>query len=196
MVTISYKARDHQGRLRRGKTAAVSPAALRDQLQAQGLYLVEATPVRKETAGARARISRRELSLFTYNLHSIVSGGVPLLLGLEDIARQTQSRAFRRVLEDVIAALNEGASLSALIDREAPLGVERAVRILLQVLSALGAVHAQGVIHRDLKPANILLTTEGQVKVTDFGFAKALAEEGVRTKTGLVLGTRGEGGGH
>jgi type IV pilus assembly protein PilC len=82
-------------------------------LHAQGLYLVDATPVRRETVGARARISRRELSLFTHNLHSIVAGGVPLLLGLGDIARQTPQRAFRRVLEDVISALNDGASLSA-----------------------------------------------------------------------------------
>ena len=117
MVTISYRARVHQGRLRRGKAAAASSAALRDQLHAQGLYLVEATLGRREAVGGRARISRRELSLFTHNLHSIMAGGVPLLVGLEDIARQTPSRAFRQVLEEVIAALNGGASLSAAFER-------------------------------------------------------------------------------
>jgi serine/threonine protein kinase len=55
-----------------------------------------------------------------------------------------------------------------------PLPVKRAVEIATQIAEALEAAHAQGVIHRDLKPANIKLTSDGQVKVLDFGLAKAL----------------------
>src|SRR5712691_10780109 len=52
----------------------------------------------------------------------------------------------------------------------------------------MGAVHGRQVIHRDLKPANVLLTADGQPKITDFGLAKKLDEEG-RTRTGALMGT-------
>jgi serine/threonine protein kinase len=62
--------------------------------------------------------------------------------------------------------------------------------IALEVLAALEAAHAAGILHRDIKPANILAAGGGQWKVADFGIAKALeAQGGEATATGLVLGT-------
>ena len=68
-----------------------------------------------------------------------------------------------------------------------PLSVERAVRVVGDVLSALGHAHAGGVVHRDVKPGNVMVADDGRVKVVDFGIARAV--DG--TVTTKVLGTPG-----
>jgi len=84
----------------------------------------------------------------------------------------------------------EGQSLRQRIIREGQLPLDQAVRIALQVLSALGYAHAHDVIHRDIKPENILLEGDEAV-VADFGVARAItaAGEDRLTETGLALGT-------
>ena len=72
--------------------------------------------------------------------------------------------------------LVEGEDLAARL-RRGPLPIEDALRIARQVAEALEYAHEKGVIHRDLKPANVKLTAGGQVKVLDFGLAKALEED-------------------
>ena len=69
--------------------------------------------------------------------------------------------------------LVEGATLAERL-KAGPIPVGEALGIARQVADALQAAHEKGIIHRDLKPANIALTVEGQVKVLDFGLAKAL----------------------
>ena len=58
--------------------------------------------------------------------------------------------------------------------RQGPLPLEEALQIAIQIAEALEVAHEKGIIHRDLKPANVKITPEGQVKVLDFGLAKAL----------------------
>jgi eukaryotic-like serine/threonine-protein kinase len=70
---------------------------------------------------------------------------------------------------------------------QGPLPQARVRAILNDVLSALTAAHAAGILHRDIKPANILLTPTGQVKVADFGIAKSAATPA--TMTGQIVGT-------
>lgn len=85
----------------------------------------------------------------------------------------------------------EGTSLAHLIRNEGPLDPERSAEIGLAIAGALGAAHAGGVVHRDVKPGNVLLDAGGQVKVTDFGIARAMtgpASDGL-TQTGAVMGT-------
>lgn len=65
---------------------------------------------------------------------------------------------------------------------------ERALSITSDVLSALDYSHRQGIIHRDIKPANVMLTPAGQVKVMDFGIARALSDSSM-TQTAAVIGT-------
>ena len=100
----------------------------------------------------------------------------------------------------VVMEFLDGEALSQLIMREAPLPVERSLRIARQVASALGAAHAKGIYHRDVKPENVYLVRRGDadfVKVVDFGISKAVKqggnEEGADayrlTHTGLLLGT-------
>lgn len=71
---------------------------------------------------------------------------------------------------------------------EGPLAVGQAARIGAQVARALAYAHSRGLVHRDIKPANILLASDGTVKVTDFGIAKADQSDDL-TSTGTVLGT-------
>ncbi|HEV2767042.1 MAG TPA: serine/threonine-protein kinase [Acidimicrobiales bacterium] len=87
----------------------------------------------------------------------------------------------------IVMELLPGSSLADLIAK-GPLDVETVRRIGMQVLAALDAAHAAGLIHRDIKPANVLLAADGTAKVADFGIAKS-AEAQTHTATGMLLGT-------
>jgi serine/threonine protein kinase len=82
-----------------------------------------------------------------------------------------------------------GCNLEALLRKGGPLEVKEALRIGMQVASALAAAHKHGLIHRDVKPANILLENGVQrVKLTDFGLARA-ADDASLTQSGYIVGT-------
>lgn len=82
----------------------------------------------------------------------------------------------------------EGRTLKDKIQEEAPLKPSVAVNLARQVLEALRHAHQHGVVHRDIKPQNILLTPTGQVKVTDFGIARAVGGA-TMADTEIVMGT-------
>lgn len=82
----------------------------------------------------------------------------------------------------------EGKTLKEIIEAEAPLAPERAINIAIKVCSALEFAHKREIIHRDVKPQNIVITPEGEIKVTDFGIARAGAATPM-TQTGSIMGT-------
>jgi beta-lactam-binding protein with PASTA domain/predicted Ser/Thr protein kinase len=82
----------------------------------------------------------------------------------------------------------EGEDLKRFLRRERRLSSSRAAEIAAQVCEALEYAHAHGIIHRDVKPQNILLTKDGDVKVADFGIARAMSAATI-TQTGTVLGS-------
>src|SRR5438874_8356491 len=82
----------------------------------------------------------------------------------------------------------EGENLKERIRRSGRLPIAEAVAYAIEIARALGAAHARHIVHRDVKPQNVLIDEEGSAKVTDFGIARTIAEEGL-TADGRVLGT-------
>jgi serine/threonine-protein kinase len=84
----------------------------------------------------------------------------------------------------------EGRTLRELMHDGRPLDVDTALEVTARVLSALEYSHRAGIVHRDIKPANVMMTTNGDVKVMDFGIARAIADaSSAMTQTQAVIGT-------
>ncbi|OAJ73190.1 serine/threonine protein kinase [Brevibacillus sp. SKDU10] len=82
----------------------------------------------------------------------------------------------------------EGSTLKEIITAQGGMLMSEAVRIAMQVCDALDHAHQNQIIHRDIKPHNIMIGTNGRVKVTDFGIARAVTSQTI-TQTGSVLGS-------
>ncbi|SDT69119.1 Stk1 family PASTA domain-containing Ser/Thr kinase [Jiangella sp. DSM 45060] len=84
----------------------------------------------------------------------------------------------------------EGQTLREMLQEQQRFTPERSIEILVSTLDALEYSHRAGIVHRDIKPGNIMITSGGEVKVTDFGIARSLADTGMAlTQTAAVVGT-------
>src|SRR5262249_34870638 len=83
----------------------------------------------------------------------------------------------------------EGETLGQRIEREGRLTEDEAIRVIAQVAQGLQKAHRLGLVHRDVKPDNILLTRDGQAKLTDLGLVKDADSDLNLTRTGRGLGT-------
>ncbi|MEU2618711.1 Stk1 family PASTA domain-containing Ser/Thr kinase [Streptomyces sp. NPDC007157] len=84
----------------------------------------------------------------------------------------------------------DGSTLRELLHSGRKLLPERAMEMTIGILQGLEYAHRSGIVHRDIKPANVMLTRNGQVKVMDFGIARAMGDSGMTmTQTAAVIGT-------
>ncbi|MBR0682501.1 serine/threonine protein kinase, partial [Roseomonas eburnea] len=87
----------------------------------------------------------------------------------------------------IVMELVEGGSLKGRLDKNERFTIPEIVRIMGEVCAALNYSHQRGVVHRDIKPGNIMMTTDGQVKIADFGIARL--ENSSMTQVGTLIGT-------
>jgi eukaryotic-like serine/threonine-protein kinase len=88
----------------------------------------------------------------------------------------------------IVMEFVDGETLADRLAREGKLPVADAVRTTSALLAALQSAHDAGIVHRDVKPGNVMLASNGEVKVTDFGIARATSDHTL-TETGTVIGT-------
>lgn len=93
------------------------------------------------------------------------------------------------IVMEYVKGSSQGATLRELLRNRGRLSLTETAFFLTRLASALEGAHRQNIIHRDLKPANILITAEGQPKLTDFGLTKSLEDEIDLTATGNSMGT-------
>ena len=89
----------------------------------------------------------------------------------------------------IVMELVDGTSLADMLRGGRTLTASHSATLMSQVAAALGYAHRNGVVHRDVKPGNILIASDGQVKVTDFGIAQAMSVEDQLAEAGSVMGT-------
>ncbi|HZP92324.1 MAG TPA: serine/threonine-protein kinase [Burkholderiales bacterium] len=82
----------------------------------------------------------------------------------------------------------EGSTLRSVVERRRTLPQEDAISIVVEICRAVAHAHGKGIIHRDLKPENVMIDTEGDVFVMDFGLARAVEDAGL-TQPGVIIGT-------
>ncbi len=125
----------------------------------------------------------RYVARFTREARSAARLNHPNIVGGIDVG---QDQGFHYFAMEYI----DGKTVQDLIDAEGALSERRAVRIAGKVASALEHAWDRGLIHRDIKPGNIVITSKGQVKITDLGLAKYTAEDNLAlTDTGTTVGT-------
>jgi type II secretory pathway component PulF len=119
IMEYQYKAKDEEGRTITGVMDADDEDALATALDGQNLFLVEAAPAKKRDSGAvvRTRIRPRDVLNFTLDLSTILASGIPITTGLNDLAAASEHSKLKFVIEDVLASINAGSSLSAAFER-------------------------------------------------------------------------------
>ncbi|MEL7634934.1 MULTISPECIES: Stk1 family PASTA domain-containing Ser/Thr kinase [Sporomusa] len=105
----------------------------------------------------------------------------PNIVNIYDVGLDEQ--AYYIIMEYI-----SGETLKDKIEREAPLPVETAVRIAIEIAEALEHAHQNNLVHCDIKPHNILVTRSGRIKVTDFGIARAVTSS-TMTNSGTIIGS-------
>jgi beta-lactam-binding protein with PASTA domain/predicted Ser/Thr protein kinase len=116
----------------------------------------------------------------------------PAIVAVYDTGEETvvESGGGSVALPYIVMEYVEGRTLRDILREGRPMEVQQALEVTAGVLSALDYSHRMGIVHRDIKPANVMLTAGGDIKVMDFGIARALADvSATMTQTQAVIGT-------
>src|ERR671936_583560 len=124
---------------------------------------------------------RDQLERFRREARAVAQLNHPHIVGVID-AGEEDGRPY------IVFEYVEGETLKERIRRMGRLPIEEAIAYAIEIARALGCAHQNNIVHRDVKPQNVLIDVEGSAKVTDFGIARSLDEEGL-TADGRVLGT-------
>lgn len=128
---------------------------------------------------------------FRREAHSAAALNHPNIVAVYDTGEDTLGSGPTAVtVPYIVMEYVDGMTLRQLLGSGRRLLPERALEITSGILAALDYSHRHGIVHRDIKPANVMLTRNGEVKVMDFGIARALAAQGqTMTATSQVMGT-------
>jgi serine/threonine protein kinase/beta-lactam-binding protein with PASTA domain len=128
---------------------------------------------------------------FRREAHSAAGLNHPNIVAVYDTGEDTLGSGPTAVIVPYIVMEHvDGMTLRQLLASGRRLLPERALEITSGILAALDYSHRHGIVHRDIKPANVMLTKSGEVKVMDFGIARALSSQGqTMTATSQVMGT-------
>jgi serine/threonine protein kinase len=128
---------------------------------------------------SKARFTREAQAVAGLNHHAVVA-----------VYDSGEDRTATGAVPYIVMELVEGHTIRDLLTGAEPPPVDQALLIVSGVLEALAYSHQHGIVHRDIKPANVIITTNGAVKVMDFGIARALhGAQSTMTQTGMVMGT-------
>ena len=122
-----------------------------------------------------------QLERFRREARAVAQLSHPHIVGVID-AGEDEGRPY------IVFEFVEGETLKERIRRQGRLPITEAIAYAIEIARALGTAHARHIVHRDVKPQNVLIDEEGSAKVTDFGIARTLDEDGL-TADGRVLGT-------
>lgn len=115
----------------------------------------------------------------------------PGIVGVYDSGEETftESGGGEVQVPFIVMEFVEGQTLREVITQHGPLTTQESLDVIAGVLAPLDYSHRKGIVHRDIKPANVMLTPEGDIKVMDFGIARALEDTSSLTQTQSVVGT-------
>src|ERR1700692_4723598 len=129
-----------------------------------------------------------QLERFRREARSVAQLNHPHIVTVIDAGEESSGDGEHPRSPYIVLEYVDGETLKDLIRRDGPLEITQALAYAIEISRALGAAHERQIVHRDVKPQNVLIGAEGGAKITDFGIARTLTEEGL-TMAGRVLGT-------
>ena len=155
------------------------------------VYLAEDLRLHREVAVKilRSDLARDPAFINRFNKEALAAAGLnhPGIVSVYDSGQEPTPSG---VMPYIVMEYVEGHTLREILHKGDRLPFERAIEIIEGVLNALAYSHKNGIVHRDVKPGNIMITDTGEVKVMDFGIARALSDAGATlTSTWNIVGT-------